>query len=58
MEDIAWLINELFVNVLDGRNESTTQTVQQVLGRPARSFADYVVSVVPEMWRSGQLRAG
>lgn len=44
---IAWLINELFVNVLDGRNESTTQTVQKVLGRPARSFDDYVASVAP-----------
>lgn len=41
-EDIAWLINELFVNVLDGRNESTTSTVEQVLGRPARSFQHYV----------------
>jgi uncharacterized protein YbjT (DUF2867 family) len=40
--EIAWLVNELFVNVLDGRNESTTDTVQQVLGRPARSFQQYV----------------
>lgn len=44
-EDIAWLINELFVNVLDGRNESTTDTVQKILGRPARSFQKYVESV-------------
>jgi len=41
-DDLAWLINELFVNVLDGRNESTTSTVERVLGRPARSFKDYV----------------
>jgi len=41
-EDIAWLINELFVNVLDGRNESTTQTIEQVLGRPAKTFCQYV----------------
>lgn len=44
-EDIAWLINELFVNVLDGRNESTTNTVKRVLGRPARRFESYVMSV-------------
>jgi len=41
-EDIAWLINELFVNVLDGRNENTTNTVEQVLGRPARTFQQYI----------------
>ncbi|SMF15625.1 Uncharacterized conserved protein YbjT, contains NAD(P)-binding and DUF2867 domains [Alteromonadaceae bacterium Bs31] len=46
-EDIAWLINELFVNVLDGRNESTTDTVERVLGRPARRFLDYVKTTVP-----------
>ena len=44
-DDIAWLINELFVNVLDGRNESTTDTVERVLGRPARRFESYVMSV-------------
>jgi uncharacterized protein YbjT (DUF2867 family) len=41
-DDMAWLINELFVNVLDGRNESTTDTVERVLGRPATSFQKYV----------------
>lgn len=40
--DMAWLINELFVNVLDGRNEWTTDTVEKVLGRPAGRFQDYV----------------
>ncbi len=40
--DIVWLINELFVNVLDGRNESVTDTLESVLGRPARSFSQYV----------------
>lgn len=44
-DDIAWLINELFVNVLDGRNESTTDTVERVLGRPARRFDRYVKAV-------------
>lgn len=41
-DDIGWLINELFVNVLDGRNESVTDTVERVLGRPARTFSSYV----------------
>ena len=45
-DDIAWLINELFVNVLDGRNARTTNTVEEVLGRPAKSFNDYVNSTV------------
>jgi len=42
-ENIAWLLNELFANVLDGRNEFTTNTIEQVLGRPARSFEDYAL---------------
>lgn len=41
-DDIAWLINELFENVLDGRNESTTDMIEKVLGRPAKSFQQYV----------------
>ncbi|MGB1091059.1 MAG: NAD(P)H-binding protein [Oceanobacter sp.] len=52
-DDIAWLINELFVNVLDGRNESTSLTVEQVLGRPARSFQQYVAATAPSgVWSS------
>ena len=45
-DDIAWLINELFVNVLDGRNENTTNTIETVLGRPAKGFQDYVLKTV------------
>ncbi len=37
-----WLINYLFTNVLDGRNSSTTNTIQEVLGRPAKQFSDYL----------------
>ncbi len=37
-----WLINYLFTNVLDGRNASTTNTIEEVLGRPAKHFSDYV----------------
>ena len=45
-EDMAWLINELFVNVLDGRNASTTNTIENLLGRPARTFDEYVAKTV------------
>jgi len=37
-----WLINYLFANVLDGRNSSTTNTIEEVLGRPAKRFSDYL----------------
>ena len=37
-------MNELFVNVLDGRNESVTLTLGNLLGRPPRRFEDYVAS--------------
>lgn len=50
-EDIAWLIHELFVNVLDGRNAFVTDTVDKVLGRPARAFADYVsAQAATDVW--------
>jgi uncharacterized protein YbjT (DUF2867 family) len=39
--DVASLIMYLFEEVLDGRNESTTDGVMRALGRPARDFADY-----------------
>jgi uncharacterized protein YbjT (DUF2867 family) len=35
------LLSYLFSSVLDGRNEYLCNGVQQVLGRPARDFADY-----------------
>lgn len=54
-DDIAWLMHELFVNVLDGRNEYVTDTVEQVLGRPARTFVEYVARVVPTgVWAQPQ----
>ncbi len=37
-----WLIHELFSEVLDGRNEYTTNTIAEVLGRPATSFQQYL----------------
>lgn len=41
-EDIVDLLDMLFNETLDGRNAYVTDTVQRVLGRPARDFADYV----------------
>ena len=35
-------LTDLFVEVLDGRNASVTDGVEQPLGRPARDFTDYV----------------
>lgn len=45
-EGFAWLINELFSQVLDGRNEFTTNTIEQVLGRPATSFNQYLTKTM------------
>lgn len=41
-EDYIWLITYLFTTVLDGRNESVTDSVQRALGRTPRDFSDYV----------------
>lgn len=40
-EDIIWLIEYLFTEVLDGRNESLTNDVKKVLGREPGSFREY-----------------
>lgn len=49
--DLLWLLNELFSNVLDGRNASTAQGVRDALGRDATSFADYVSrTLAAEIW--------
>jgi len=41
-EDVLGLLNFLFTEVLDGRNEHITSNVEKVLGRPAKSFKDYI----------------
>ncbi|MEQ9814335.1 MAG: NmrA family transcriptional regulator [Azospirillaceae bacterium] len=52
-EDYRWLMRELFSNVLDGRNASTTDDVERVLGRPPRDFADYVTATAATgVWRA------
>lgn len=40
-DDIRELIGYLYGELMDGRNASTTGTVEEVLGRPARRLADY-----------------
>jgi uncharacterized protein YbjT (DUF2867 family) len=39
--DVIELLTYLFTTVLDGRNAHLGDGIQQVLGRPARDFADY-----------------
>jgi uncharacterized protein YbjT (DUF2867 family) len=39
--EFTWLLKELFTEVLDGRNESITDGVQRVLGRPPKDFNAY-----------------
>lgn len=39
--DVIGLLSYLFTEVLDGRNAQVAHGVQQALGRPARSFAQY-----------------
>ena len=41
-EDEIWLINYLFSEVMDGRNSSTTNDIEKVLGRKATDFSEYV----------------
>lgn len=39
--ELIELLSELFIVVLDGRNEYVADGVQRALGRPAKDFADY-----------------
>lgn len=41
-KDLIWLVTYLFTEVLDGRNESIADGVQQALGRKATDFSEYV----------------
>lgn len=44
-EEIIALLNELFAEVLDGRNSRVMHGVEEALGRPARDFADFARAV-------------
>jgi uncharacterized protein YbjT (DUF2867 family) len=41
-KDLIWLVTYLFSEVLDGRNESVADGIQQALGRKATDFSEYV----------------
>ncbi|HKK70978.1 MAG TPA: NAD(P)H-binding protein [Candidatus Krumholzibacteria bacterium] len=45
-ENAAGLLDFLFREVLDGRNASLTNGVEEALGRPARDFREYVARTV------------
>jgi uncharacterized protein YbjT (DUF2867 family) len=40
-DDFIWLIQYLFTEVLDGRNESLTNDIENILGRKPTSFNEY-----------------
>lgn len=40
-EDVAWLLDYLFSEVLDGRNAAICDGVERALGRKPRDFADF-----------------
>jgi uncharacterized protein YbjT (DUF2867 family) len=53
-DDIAQLLMDLFTEVLDGRNASLADGVQQALGRPPRDFAAYAADVARTgVWGAG-----
>jgi hypothetical protein len=52
------LVMYLFGTVLDGRNTPVTDGVQKALGRPARSFSDYVQhTAATGIWGSSDARS-
>ncbi|MBZ9994936.1 NAD(P)H-binding protein [Mesorhizobium sp. BH1-1-4] len=51
--EFAWLLNELFTQVLDGRNETLTDGVQRLLGRAPKDFAAYATETAATgIWSS------
>jgi len=47
-EDVAGLLEYLFMTVLDGRNEYLTDGVKQAIGREPKDFADYAKQAAKE----------
>lgn len=45
-EGMQWLMRELFSVVLDGRNSNVTSDIEEVLGRPATDFSEYIEKVI------------
>ena len=51
--DMIGLLEELFTQVLDGRNSQISNGVADILGRPARDFADFARDAAAGgMWRA------
>lgn len=58
-EEIIRVTRFLFETVLDGRNESITDGVQRVLGRPARDFRDYArATAATGVWSAADVAGG
>lgn len=56
--DYASLVMDLFTTVLDGRNASLADGVQQALGRPPRDFRDYAKQTAATgVWQAPVARA-
>ena len=54
-ENYIWLIHYLFTNVLDGRNESLTNGVEEALHRKPRDFSHYVKHTVESaVWNTAK----
>jgi uncharacterized protein YbjT (DUF2867 family) len=53
--DFAWLLDELFTHVLDGRNEYLTDGIERALGRAPRDFSDYARETAASgVWSTAQ----
>ena len=52
-DDFIWLIQYLFTEVLDGRNESLTNDVENVLGRKPTTFKEYATKTAKSgVWKT------
>jgi uncharacterized protein YbjT (DUF2867 family) len=53
-EELQWLLRELFTVVFDGRNSNVMTGVEEVLGRSAADFEDYVGKTIDSgVWSVG-----
>lgn len=52
-EDFIWLVEYLFTELMDGRNESVTGDVKKVLGREPVSFEQFVAKTIKtKVWNA------
>ena len=52
-DDFIWLIQYLFTEVLDGRNESLNNDIENILGRKPTTFDEYVSKTVKTgVWKT------